>query len=92
MARRQEFASRKRKMMVDGVEEEGWFASDLPWAEMKTLRAIQPRADRSKAFDGQFQIPTLSKSSPCAQNPKETGSQIGVYPETKHPTYHQQLG
>lgn len=93
VARRAEFASRKRKMMVDGVEEEGWFASDFTLAEIKTLRAIQPRADRSKAFDGQFQIPTFDEILALrAQKSKETGRQIGVYPETKHPTYHQQLG
>jgi glycerophosphoryl diester phosphodiesterase len=32
-----EFANRKREMMVDGVEEEGFFASDFSVAEIKTL-------------------------------------------------------
>jgi len=41
---RAEFANRKTKKMVDGVEEEGWFASDFTLAEIKTLRAIQPMA------------------------------------------------
>ncbi|WP_198019580.1 glycerophosphodiester phosphodiesterase [Pseudogulbenkiania sp. MAI-1] len=88
-----EFASRKRKMKVDGVEEEGWFASDFTLAEIKTLRAVQPRADRSKAFDGQFQIPTFDEVLALREKKsKEVGREIGVYPETKHPTYHQQLG
>lgn len=93
VAKRPEFASRKRKMMVDGNEEEGWFASDFTLAEIKTLRAIQPRGDRSKAFDGQFQVPTFEEVLALREaKSKETGRQIGVYPETKHPTYHQQLG
>lgn len=93
VAHHAEFASRKRKMKVDGVEEEGWFASDFTLAEIKTLRAIQPRADRSKAFDGQFQIPTFEEILALrAQKSRETGREIGVYPETKHPIYHQQLG
>ncbi|WP_144370971.1 glycerophosphodiester phosphodiesterase [Vogesella urethralis] len=93
VAKRPEFASRKRKMMVDGNEEEGWFASDFTLAEIKTLRAIQPRGDRSKAFDGQFQVPTFEEVLALREaKSKEVGRQIGVYPETKHPTYHQKLG
>lgn len=93
VAKRPEFASRKRTMKVDGNDEEGWFASDFTLAEIKTLRAIQPRGDRSKAFDGQFQVPTFEEVLALREaKSKETGRQIGVYPETKHPTYHQQLG
>lgn len=88
-----EFASRKRTMQVDGTSEEGWFASDFTLAEIKTLRAIQPRADRSAAFNGQFQIPAFEEVLALrAQKSAETGREIGIYPETKHPTYHQQLG
>lgn len=93
VAKRPEFASRKRIMKVDGNDEEGWFASDFTLAEIKTLRAIQPRGDRSKAFDGQFQVPTFEEVLALREaKSKETGRQIGIYPETKHPTYHQQLG
>lgn len=93
VSRKPEFADRKRKMMVDGKEEEGWFASDFTLAEIKTLRAIQPMADRSKAFDGQFMVPTFDEILTLrAQKSKELKRDIGVYPETKHPTYHQQLG
>ncbi len=93
VARHPEFAERKRTLKVDGVEEEGWFASDFTLAEIKTLRAVQPRADRSKAFDGQFSIPTFDEVLALrAQKSQETGREIGVYPETKHPTWHQQQG
>ena len=47
--------------MVDGVEEEGWFASDFTLAEIKTLRAIQPFPERDPAYNGKFQIPTLDE-------------------------------
>ncbi|MDC7713313.1 glycerophosphodiester phosphodiesterase [Vogesella sp. LYT5W] len=93
VARHPEFAERKRTLKVDGAEEEGWFASDFTLAEIKTLRAVQPRADRSKAFDGQFSIPTFDEVLALrAQKSQETGREIGVYPETKHPTWHQQQG
>lgn len=39
---RAEFANRKRTAIVDGFQEEGFFASDFTLAEIKKLRAIQP--------------------------------------------------
>ena len=40
------FASRKRTAVVDGVAEEGYFASDFTLAEIKMLRAVQAFAER----------------------------------------------
>ena len=84
---RPEFADRERTMVVDGVEEKGWFASDFTLAEIRTLRAVQPMADRPQQFNGRFRIPTFEEVIALA---KRKG--VGIYPETKHPTYHQRLG
>ena len=93
VSKRAEFASRKTKKMVDGVEEEGWFASDFTLAELKTLRAIQPLSDRDPQFNGQFQIPTFVEVLDLAKSEgAKAGRTVGVYPETKHPTYHAALG
>ena len=93
VAKRPEFASRKTKKMVDGVEEEGWFVSDFTLAELKTIRAIQPFADRDQQFNGQFQIPTFVEVLDLAKaESARLGRTVGVYPETKHPTYHAALG
>lgn len=90
---RTEFASRKTKKVVDGVEEEGWFASDFTLAEIKTLRAIQPMADRDQSFNGKYQIPTLEEVLDLAKSEGAKANRtVGVYPETKHPTYHAKLG
>jgi glycerophosphoryl diester phosphodiesterase len=90
---RAEFASRKTKKMVDGVEEEGWFASDFTLAEIKTLRAIQPMAERDQSHNGKYQIPTLQEVLDLAKSEgTKAGRTVGVYPETKHPTYHVNLG
>ena len=90
---RAEFASRKTKKVVDGVEEEGWFASDFTLAEIKTLRAIQPLSDRDPQYNGKFQIPTLDEVLDLAKSEgSKVGRTVGVYPETKHPTYHANLG
>jgi glycerophosphoryl diester phosphodiesterase len=87
------FPGRRRKAVVDGVEEEGWFASDFTLAEIKTLRAVQPFADRPQQFNGMFQIPTLEEVIALAKRKSlEKGRMIGIYPETKHSTYHKHLG
>jgi glycerophosphoryl diester phosphodiesterase len=88
-----QFANRLRKMVVDGVEEEGFFASDFTWAEIQQIRAVQPLAEREQGYNGQYRIPSFDEVIELAQRKaREEGRTIGVYPETKHPTYHQQLG
>ena len=88
------FADRFRTgVLVDGVAEDGWFASDFTLAEIKTLRAVQPLAERPQQFNRKFQIPTLEEVIALAKRKsKEKGRTIGIYPETKHPTYHKSIG
>jgi glycerophosphoryl diester phosphodiesterase len=88
-----EFAARRRNAVVDGAVENGFFASDFTLAEIKTLHAIQPiPADRPTQFDGKFAIPTFDEVIELAKRKsREKGRTIGIYPETKHPTYHQAL-
>lgn len=88
-----QFAARKRTVMLDGVPVTGFFASDFTLAEIKQLRAVQPMADRDQSFNGRFQIPTLPEIIEFVKRKSaEKGRRIGIYPETKHPTYHQQIG
>jgi glycerophosphoryl diester phosphodiesterase len=88
-----EFASRKRTMTVDGVPDTGFFVSDFTLAEIKTLHAVQSFAERPQQFNGKFKIPTFEEIIALAKRKSaEKGRTIGIYPETKHPTYHQQLG
>ncbi|WP_455231190.1 glycerophosphodiester phosphodiesterase [Geopseudomonas aromaticivorans] len=90
---RPEFASRKTRRTVDGVEEEGWFVTDFTLAELKTLRAIQPFPDRDQSYNGKLQIPTFDEVLDLARSEgARLGRSIGVYVETKHPTYHASLG
>lgn len=92
VAKHPEFADRKTKRMVDGVEYNDWFATDFTLAEIKTLRAIQARTDRDPQYNGLFQIPTLYEVIELAKRKsKETGRTIGIYPEIKHSTYHAQF-
>lgn len=84
------FADRRTTKTVDGVTTTDWFVEDFTLAELKTLRAVQPRANRPQQFNGQFQIPTLDEVIALAKAKSlETGRQIGIYPELKHSTYMQ---
>jgi glycerophosphoryl diester phosphodiesterase len=88
-----EFASRKTTRKVDGVDTNDWFASDFTLAEIKTLRAKQSMADRDQSKNGQFAIPTLQEVIDLAKaESARVGRTIGIYPETKHPTFHTALG
>ncbi len=89
VATRPEFASRKTTRMVDGVAETGWFAGDFTLAEIKTLRALQPLSDRDQSHNGKYLVPTLREVLDLAKSEgTKVGRVVGVYPETKHPTYH----
>lgn len=87
------FPDRKTTKTVDGSEITGWFTEDFTLAELQTLRARQPRDDRPKDHDGQFAIPTFDQILALrAELSKKHGRAIGLYPETKHPTYFDGLG
>jgi glycerophosphoryl diester phosphodiesterase len=93
VAARPEFADRKRRHVVDGREEEGWFTVDFTLAELRTLRAVQARPERPQQYNGQYLIPTFEEVIELAQREGlARGRVIGVYPETKHPTWHCERG
>jgi glycerophosphoryl diester phosphodiesterase len=96
VAGRSEFADRKTSKMIDGQRFTGWFTEDFTLAELKTLRARerlpQLRAANT-AYDGQFAIPTFDEILALARDEGERrGRTIGVYPETKHPSYFASIG
>ncbi len=91
-----EFAARKATKTIDGQAITGWFVEDFTLAELKTLRAKErlPKLRPANAkYDGQFQIPTLAEIIALAKRAtKQTRRTIGIYPETKHPTYFASIG
>lgn len=59
VATRPEFAGRRTRKTVDGVELDGWFAEDFDWAELATLRArerLPSLRPANTAFDGREPI------------------------------------
>ncbi|WP_430442692.1 glycerophosphodiester phosphodiesterase [Sphingorhabdus contaminans] len=93
---RPEFAGRKTSKTIDGQTMTGWFTEDFTLAELKTLRAKERLPQLRKAnmaFDGQFEIPTFEEILELAKAESvRTGRTIGVYPETKHPSYFASIG
>ncbi len=93
VASRPEFASRRTSKRIDGAAVLGWFTEDFTLAEIKTLRAKERLASRGQDFNGRFEIPTFSEVLDLVRRKNaEMGRVIGVYPETKHPTYFRSLG
>jgi glycerophosphoryl diester phosphodiesterase len=87
------FPDRKGTKTIDGQSLTGWFSEDFTLAEIKTLRARERLPFRSHAYDGQYQVPTFDEVIELAQRLGEArGRPVGVYPETKHPTYFRGIG
>ncbi|GAA2705811.1 glycerophosphodiester phosphodiesterase [Micromonospora olivasterospora] len=96
VAARPEFAARRATKTIDGVAVTGWFTEDFTLAELKTLRA-QERLPQVRvantAFDGRFEVPTLQEVIDLARaESRNRGRAIGIYPETKHPSYFASIG
>ena len=90
VANKPEFADRKTTKTIDGQKMTGWFTEDFTLVELKTLRAKERLPQLRKAntsFDGQFEVPTFEEILTLAN-----ARGVGVYPETKHPSYFAAIG
>lgn len=90
VADKPEFAARKATKTIDGQQVTGWFTEDFTLAELKTLRAkerLPMLRPGNMAYDGRFEIPTLAEVIALAQ-----AKGVGIYPETKHPSYFGSIG
>jgi glycerophosphoryl diester phosphodiesterase len=56
---------------------------------MKTLRAKERLEFRDHSFDGKFEVATFEEILTLIKKQKR---KVGVYPETKHPTYFHSIG
>jgi glycerophosphoryl diester phosphodiesterase len=107
VARHSEFAGRRTTKVIDGTPVNGWFTEDFTLTELKSLRARERIPDirpSNTRFDGQFHVPTLEeilalvhavqqqRAALAQQSGRPAPTRIGVYPETKHPSYFQGIG
>lgn len=84
----EKFPDRKTTKTIDGAPVTGWFTEDFTFSELRTLRARERLATRSHQNDDRFLIPSFEEVLDLLkQHEAATGRRIGVYPETKHPSY-----
>jgi len=90
-----EFADRQTTKTIDGIPFTGWFTEDFTLAELKTLRATERIPDvrpDNATYDGEFEVPTLKEILALARRSRTCdGRPVGLYPETKHPSYFDSL-
>jgi glycerophosphoryl diester phosphodiesterase len=95
VAERPEFADRRATKVIDGVELTGWFTEDFTLAELRTLRAAERLPDvreENTLYDGLYSVPTLDEVLELREElSRELRREVGVYIETKHPTYFDSL-
>lgn len=96
VANHPEFAGRRTMKVIDGNVLDGWFTEDFTLAELKTLRARERLAQvrqENTMYDGRFEIPTFAEVLALREKlSRELHRVVGIYPETKHPTYFRSIG
>lgn len=88
-----QFADRKKTKVIDGVSLNGWFTEDFTLNELQQLKArerIPQYRPKNQKYNDLYAIPTLDQIIELTNaHYKKTGKIIGLYIETKHPTYFQ---
>jgi len=96
VAELQQFSDRKSRKFIDGMEVTGWFSEDFTLAELRALRLRESKPDlrpASKAFNDQYGILTLAEVMQLVLRfEQQSGRKVGLYLETKHPSYFQYEG
>lgn len=89
----QKFPDRKKTKEIDGEKITGWFTEDLTLKEIKTLRAKERLEFRDQSYNGKFEVPTFDEVLDLLKSEQKKHKRpLGVYPETKHPSYFAAIG
>lgn len=90
-----QFADRKKTKIIDGATLTGWFTEDFTLSELNQIKArerIPALRPENTQYNDKFSIPTLEQIVELAdKHYQKTGKVIGLYIETKHPTYFQKI-
>ena len=89
-----QYAGRLQVKTLDGVKVGGWWVEDFTAAEIRADIFAQERLrdlrTANNAYNNQYRIPTLQEVIDLAKaKSSQLGRTIGIYPETKHPSYFQ---
>lgn len=84
VAKRKEFANRRRTYEVEWFNVTGWFVVDFTLEELKTLKVKQRYSFRDQQYNGMFSIITFEEFISIALDADRT---VGIYPEIKDPVF-----
>lgn len=89
-----QFADREKTKTIDGTSLRGWFTEDFTLAELNQIKArerIPKIRPQNTPYNDVYNIPTLEQIIELAETHyKKTGKIVGLYIETKHPSYFSQ--
>lgn len=90
------FASRRTTKTIDGKPVTGWFTEDFAYGELLMLRArerIPELRPANREYDGRYGVPSFEEILTMLKAVNAIRSvPVGVYPETKHPSYFSSIG
>lgn len=90
-----EFADRKTTKTIDGSTLTGWFTEDFTLAELKSLRTRERIPDtrpHNTELPGEQVLTFDDVVQIAAEGTARRGSTVGIYVETKHPSYFSGIG
>ena len=92
-----QFKQRETTKTIDGTPIKGWFTEDFSFNELtqnvKARERIPEYRAKNTAYNDQFSIPSLDQIIALLDSHyQKTGKIVGLYIETKHPTYFQKKG
>uniref|UniRef100_H2YK22 glycerophosphodiester phosphodiesterase n=1 Tax=Ciona savignyi TaxID=51511 RepID=H2YK22_CIOSA len=82
-----EFQDRVKRYRIDGRFIEDYFTVDFTMEELKTLRTVQSRSYRDQSYNYQFPMASFDDYIAVVKNASAFGRTIGIYPETKNPSF-----
>ena len=91
VAEHPEFADRRTTRSIDGQAVAGWFTEDFTVAELKTLHARE-RLPELRPANAQWRDERIATFDEALALLRAAGRPVGIYPETKHPTYFASIG
>ena len=91
-----EFAGRKTTKTIDGTPSTGGSPRTSPWPRSRRCgrrNGCPSSGSRTRSTTACSRSRPSTRCSPCAGgSARELDREIGVYPETKHPTYFRSIG
>ena len=96
VAKRPQFAARRRTERIDEREVTGWFSEDFTLEEIRSLRATErfarERPDNA-SLDGKLGLATLDEILALAARTNSAGAgTVGIYPELKYARHFASIG